>query len=69
MFRLTKLREAKGWSRSELARRTKINQPTISVLESGKIFPYPKWKRLIAEALEVDPEILFQEVENDGESN
>ena len=62
MFRITKLRENKGWSKSELCRRSGINLPLLSHLESGKIYPYPGWKRKLGEALGVNPEILFEEV-------
>ncbi|MCD4786107.1 MAG: helix-turn-helix domain-containing protein [Candidatus Eremiobacteraeota bacterium] len=65
MFEVTKLREEKKWSKSELSRRSGLNLPLISQLESGKIFPYPGWRKKIGKALEVKPDILFQEVNED----
>jgi ribosome-binding protein aMBF1 (putative translation factor) len=38
---ITKEREARGWSKSELARRANMNQSTIGVIESGRQKPYP----------------------------
>lgn len=35
-LRITEIREVKGWSQAELARRSGVPQPTISRLESGK---------------------------------
>jgi transcriptional regulator with XRE-family HTH domain len=35
-LRIQELRESKGWSQAELARKSGVPQPTISRLESGK---------------------------------
>ena len=35
-LRLKELREVKGWSQAELARRSQVPQPTISRLEAGQ---------------------------------
>ncbi len=34
-FRIQELRQAKGWSQAELARRSGVPQPTISRMEQG----------------------------------
>ena len=68
MFNLTKIRENEGITQAELSRLTGISRPDISRLENGKIYPYSGWKKKLAKALDVDPEILFQEV-NDNEQN
>lgn len=63
MYRITQIRESKKLSKSELGRRTGIAVSTICHLETGKMFPFAGWKKKLAKALEVDPEILFLEVE------
>ncbi len=62
MYKITQIREAKNLSKAELGRRTGIAHNILCHLESGRVFPYPGWKKKLSEALEVDPEILFQEV-------
>lgn len=62
MSRLTTEREKRGLTKSELARRSGIGLPEICRLESGKIFPYPGWRRRLAAALEVSEDELFPEV-------
>lgn len=67
MLRLTLARQKVGMSKTELARRANIGLSEISKIESGKIFPYPGWRRRIAEVLQVeDVESLFKEVKNDN---
>jgi transcriptional regulator with XRE-family HTH domain len=34
--RIRALREAKGWSQRELARRAKVRQPSLSAIETGQ---------------------------------
>lgn len=34
--RITEVRQAKGWTKAELARQLKVEPPTVSQLESGK---------------------------------
>lgn len=47
--RLKELREKRGWSQAELARRTGTTQGTISNLESGKTQPYLSvYQRVVA---------------------
>jgi transcriptional regulator with XRE-family HTH domain len=56
MNRLRSLREAKGWSRSELARRAGLNQTTVSAIESGRLVAYPRQLAKLAGALGVAPD-------------
>lgn len=63
MFLITIERQRRGWSKSELARRSGVGLTEISRLESGKIYPYPGWKRRLAEALGCDPDTLFKKVD------
>ncbi len=44
-------REARGWSKSELARRAGLNHTTIGQIESGRFRPYPGQLRKLAAAL------------------
>jgi len=68
MFQITKIRESKGWTKSELCRRSGINLPLLSHLESGKMHAYPKWRKQLGNALGVNPDILFQEVDENESS-
>lgn len=51
MTRIRVAREHKGWSQAELARRAKLNVATLSLIESGRMQPYPVQLRKIARAL------------------
>ena len=62
MFRITFEREKQNLTKAELSRRSGVSKSTLCRLEKGKIYPYPGWKKKLAKALEVDPEILFEEV-------
>jgi transcriptional regulator with XRE-family HTH domain len=53
MLRITVLRNEKGWSRSELARRAKLQPSDISKIENGRMRPYDGQLRRIARALKV----------------
>ena len=55
-------REARGWSKAELARRTKMAASDVGKIESGRIRPYPSQLAKLAQALgiaEVDAESLL----------
>jgi transcriptional regulator with XRE-family HTH domain len=61
------MRERRGWSKSELARRAGLNQTTVSAVESGRLIPYDTQLLKLAKALGVpDPEALLDEVTPDG---
>ena len=62
---ITKLREAKHWSKNELARQTGQAASDIGKLESGIYLGYPSQREKIAAALgyEGDPDDLIGEVE------
>lgn len=62
MFRLTRERQKKGWSKCELSRRTGIFAPDLVNIENGKRHVYPGWRKKIAEAMGLPEEYLFQEV-------
>lgn len=63
--KLVLLRQKRGWSQIDLARATRIPQPTICRLESGDI-KQPKMMTLvrIAEALGVSTDYLASEDEH-----
>ena len=50
---MQKHREAKGWTKAELARRAGLNASTVGWIESGRFTPYPSQVRKLAEALEL----------------
>lgn len=66
MNRLRQMREARGWSQLELARRARVAPQDISALETGKKYPFPGWRRRLAEALGVSEEEVFPEVRRAG---
>lgn len=62
MLRLAAIRKSLGMSQAELARRTGIHPATISALEHGRIYPWPKYRRLISRELKMSADKLFEEV-------
>jgi len=52
-MRLTTERTRRGWSRSELARRAHMNPSTVSLIEAGRLVPYPSQLRKLAKALRI----------------
>ena len=66
MLFLTVERERQKLSKSELARRSGIGLAEISRIESGKIYPYPGWRKRLAKALGVaKPDCLFEVIKNE----
>ena len=60
VLRVRELREAKGWSQRDLARRAKVRQATLSAIEAGHTtgIDFATLERL-ARALAVDPGYLI----------
>lgn len=59
------LRELKGWTQAELARRTKLQATNISLLENGRIEIGKQRALALARAFGVHPAIImFPEYEN-----
>ena len=52
-MKLKRIREEKGWSRAELARRSGVNASTIGQIEAGRFTPYPTQLAKLAKALGV----------------
>lgn len=61
VIRVQELREAKGWSQAELARRAKVRPNTLVDIERGDVrrIGLDVLERL-ADALEVDPGFLIK---------
>jgi transcriptional regulator with XRE-family HTH domain len=53
-------------SQAELARKTGLPPPLVNHLERGRLYPYPKYRRLISEALGMSERELFEEVIDNG---
>ena len=69
---ITKLeltRRQKGFRAKELAKRMEISPVIVSQIETGERKPYPKFKRLASEILEVPEDILFPGGETHGSLN
>lgn len=68
MNQLKKIRELKGLSQFELAKKADITPSDISRIENNKIFAYPGWRARLAEALDIPQNELFPEEgdESDG---
>lgn len=59
------LRELKGWTQQELARRSRINASNISLLENGRVEIGKKRAEQLADAFRVHPAIImFPEYES-----
>jgi len=50
---LTSMRVARGWSRSELARRARMTPADVGKIEAGRLVPYDSQLRKLARALGV----------------
>ena len=64
MRQITKAREARGWSKAELARVSHMNATTISQIETGRWVPYDGQLEKLARALgvpEADANRLLEE--------
>ena len=57
--RMKRLREAKGWNRSELARACLVTPHQVSRWENGRALPQIAKRPAIAQALGVETEVLF----------
>ncbi|MBI4970280.1 MAG: helix-turn-helix transcriptional regulator [Candidatus Omnitrophica bacterium] len=53
------LRELKGWTQEELAKRSGITSTNISLLENGKVDIGKTWAEQLAEAFKVHPAIIM----------
>ena len=53
------LRELKGWTQEELARRAKLNPRTISLLENEKTLVSKRHAELLANAFTIHPAIIM----------
>ena len=51
MLLLTREREARHWSRAELARRAHMNAADVGKIEAGRVTAYPSQVRKLAKAL------------------
>jgi ribosome-binding protein aMBF1 (putative translation factor) len=51
MLRLTVERQVRGWNKTELARRARMQPAELSKIESGRMRPYPKQLRKLGRAL------------------
>lgn len=58
MMKMKKLRESKGWSRNELARRARMGAPDVGRIESGGMVAYDSQLKKLATALGVTVEEL-----------
>ena len=53
MKKLTQLRQARGWSKAELARRARLAEGHVGKIESGRLVPYEAQLRRLARVLDV----------------
>jgi transcriptional regulator with XRE-family HTH domain len=67
VLQLTALRRASGISQAELARRAGLHNSTVSLVESGRLRPYPSQLRKLAMGLDFRgaPEALLDQVEDE----
>lgn len=67
MSKIQQLREARGWSRSELARQARMDAGDVSKIERGILVPYPGQIMKIAKALNVRATEIANEVKEEIE--
>jgi transcriptional regulator with XRE-family HTH domain len=61
MQRLRELRLARGLTASELGRQMKVDPSTVRHVEAGRMYAYPRFRRLAARALRVSEREIFGE--------
>lgn len=69
MLELTREREARGWTRAELARRARMQAGDVGRIESGRLVPYDSQLRKLARALGVavaEAQRLLRSIEGGG---
>ena len=59
MNKVKEIREGKGLSQAKLASRAHINQSNLSAIENGRVTPWPKAKRSLAQVLKTTIAELF----------
>lgn len=64
MLQIRHARESRGWSRTELARRARLNPVTVGQIESGRLIPYPSQLKKLARALALDLEEVESLLDN-----
>ena len=57
-------RKKRGWTLTEVTRRTGIATADLSALERGLRPPYPGWRRKLARVFRMAPQELFKVVED-----
>ncbi len=67
--RLKEHREKAGISQTELAWRAKMAGQNISAIERGKLSPWPRVRKALAEALDVPESELFPEESKHGKDD
>ncbi len=56
---LREIRQEKQLSQLELGRLTRISPSTICMLENGRQYPFPGWRKRLAEVLKVQENVIF----------
>ena len=65
MRRITRVREARGWSRAQLARVSHMNATTVGQIESGRWTPYDSQLCKLARALNVPESEAYRLLEDE----
>jgi transcriptional regulator with XRE-family HTH domain len=58
-LRLREERLQRGWTQLDLAVRTGLPPSTISVIERGRVYVHPGWRRRLARAFGMSEAVLF----------
>lgn len=69
VLRITQIRRQRGLSQAAVCRMTGISAATLSALESGKVHPWPGWKRRLSRALGVPADELFEQAGEDAHAH
>jgi len=57
--KIRQIRIERGISQTRLARAAELSEPTLCAFEKGRVQPWPKARRSLAEALSIDEAVLF----------
>ena len=65
MNRVKEIRKKKNLTQLDVSKMTDIYPNDISQIERGKRKPFPSWRKRLSEALEINEDYLFPDIEKD----
>lgn len=58
-----RIRQGRGWSREEAARRARVPSQVLYRVETGRQLPWPALRERLAQLYGVEPGVLFRDID------